>query len=740
MQELWLQQLDWDDPVPEKLTFQWLKYRKELSSLERIEIPRWIKVTSVSSEIQLHGFSDASERAYAAVVYIRVILNEAVHVQLLTAKSKIAPIKRISLPKLELCAAVLLAKLLDSVKQAMNFQRVETFAWTDSMITLSWIRANPSKWKPFVANRVTEIQSLSSTISWHHIGTKNNPADMASRGLYPSEIENLAMWWQGPPMLKTFTLNIITKTINIDTDLEMRRVKTITLTTFTAQFKQIIEKYSTLQKLQRVIAYCQRAAHNFKNANQRKTNPITVAELEAALQFVIKITQTEEFNEEISSLTKHSMVTNRSKLLTLHPFIDKDNILRVGGRLQNANIDYDRQHPIILPRNHHLTNLIIPDAHVKTQHGGQTITTEFIQTKFWIIGAKNNIKRILKKCITCFKVNATRSRQLMGNLPAPRVQIARPFFNTGVDYAGPLEIKAWKGRCNRYHKGYIAIFICLCTKAIHIELVSDLSTAAFIAAYHRFSSRRGICRNIYSDCGTNFVGADNKLKHEFKTISKQWSSEISEALSSLGTQWHFNPPASPHFGGLWEAGVKSIKYHLKRVTGLAKLTFEEYATLLSQIEACLNSRPLCPRSSEPGDFSTLTPGHFLIMSALNTPPERDLEDRKPTTLDRWQYIQQLYQSFWDKWSSEYLSRLQQRPKWNTQHANIQEGDLVLLRDGRLPPTHWQLARVTATHPGKDKLTRVVTVSTNKSTFQRPIHKVCLLPIKDNCHHPTEEFL
>lgn len=187
--------------------------------------------------------------------------------------------------------------------------------------------------------------------------------------------------------------------------------------------------------------------------------------------------------------------------------------------------------------------------------------------------------------------NAKCSEQLMGTLPGPRVTPSKSFTHTGVDYAGPIQVRVSKGRVNKSYKGYICIFVCLATKAIHIEVVSDLTTTAFLAAFKKFTSRRGLCTNLYSDNGTNFVGANNILKKELESTVKKTQSEAAEFLLKNSIEWKFIQPSSPHFGGLWEAGVKSTKYHLKRIIGETILTFEELATVLSQIEACLKSTP-----------------------------------------------------------------------------------------------------------------------------------------------------
>ncbi|XP_011883841.1 PREDICTED: uncharacterized protein LOC105570991 [Vollenhovia emeryi] len=243
----------------------------------------------------------------------------------------------------------------------------------------------------------------------------------------------------------------------------------------------------------------------------------------------------------------------------------------------------------------------------------------------------------------------------MGQLPIERVTPSRPFLHTGIDYAGPFLTKTWRGKNARTYKTYIALFVCQSTSAVHLELVTDYTTEGFIAAYKRFTSRRGICATLRSDCGTNLKGADSELRKLFSSASTEFG-DVANLLANDGTQWIFNPPAAPHFGGKWEAGVKSVKFHFKRVVGDHLLTYEEMSTLLTQIEAVLNSRPLSPLSDDPDDVNALTPGHFLIGTAISTIPEPSLESVKSSHLTRWQLNRQMLESFWTRWSRECLQR------------------------------------------------------------------------------------
>lgn len=316
----------------------------------------------------------------------------------------------------------------------------------------------------------------------------------------------------------------------------------------------------------------------------------------------------------------------------------------------------------------------------------------------------------------------------MGELPKPRVNISSPFSHTGIDYAGPISIlqRRRPGR-PQLSKGYICLFVCLSTKAIHLELVGDMSAATFIAALDRFTSRRGIPSDIYSDNGTYFACAGNDLDADLLNARKSNPQEAAKTTAHQSIQWHFIPPAAPHFGGLWEAGVKSTKYHLRRVVGNGTCTYEELLTILCQIEACLNSRPLCPISSDINDFEILTPGHFLIGRPILTRPQPSSLETPTNRLSYWRRIYQTTERFWKQWQSDYLSRMQQRPKWTLKAENVEVGELVLLKEENLPPSQWKLVRIIEVHKGSDNIVRVVTIKTPTTILKRPIVKICKLP-------------
>ncbi|XP_026730718.1 uncharacterized protein LOC113495917 [Trichoplusia ni] len=317
-------------------------------------------------------------------------------------------------------------------------------------------------------------------------------------------------------------------------------------------------------------------------------------------------------------------------------------------------------------------------------------------------------------------MNGQTVQPIMGDLPNVRTNADFPFNCSGMDFAGPFMISSKKGRGNRVTKAYLCVFVCLITKALHLEVVSDLSTEAFILCLRRFVSRRGKPYALYCDNGKNFVGANNELGRVIRSSIQA----VTDYAANEAIKFSFIPAYSPHFGGIWEAGVKSAKYHLKRVAGNTPLTFEELATLFTQIEAILNSRPLSPLSSDPNDTNPLTPGHFLIGRPLMSVPSLPVNTARP---NRYELIEKTRQQFWKRWSREFIAELQNRAKWKRNSKEIQVGDPIIIKEDHSMPLHWRMGRVERLYLGADGICRVADVRTATGTVKRAVTKLCPLP-------------
>ncbi|XP_018405946.1 PREDICTED: uncharacterized protein LOC108782223 [Cyphomyrmex costatus] len=651
LQKLWLERLSWDESLPSELHCRWRQYSEQLSVLNNLQIPRSAFLSKRISA-QIHGFSDASKDAYGACVYIRSIGSEGnVQVSLLCAKTRVAPLKTQTIPRLELCAAYLLSKLVNAVVSALGMSLEVTTLWCDSTIVLGWLRTQPNLLPIFESNRVARIQELTEIGAWRHVPTESNPADWASRGANPSELQRASLWWNGPEFLLS-SREKWPKMPNVDYAMPTKSSTLLVEMSGGTIIDELFTRHSKLPKIVRILAYCRKFIHYLKT-KEKQDGGISAKEYEQSLMELVRMSQRNTFRKEIDSL-KAGVPIVKGRLASLTPFIDEKELLRVGGRLRNSSFGRDKRHPMILDSTQTFTKRLFEHMHKRLLHAGPSLLLASIREQFWPLRGRN-----------------------------------------------------------------------LARKALHLELVSDLTKKAFIATLRRFASRRGKPSQIYSDNGTSFVGGHNELIELGKFFAKECK-ELGESIEDLGISWHFIPSYSPHFGGLWEAGVKATKYHLKRVAGNALLTYEEFCTFLAQIEALLNSRPLTPLSSDPHDLSPLTPAHFLIGRTFSSIADPDLSHLKQPRLSSWQRIQQLQQNLWERWNKEYISELQQKTKWRVPFPPLAINTLVLLKEDHLPPAKWRLGRVMEVHPGSDGVPRVASVRTSTGIVRRVFSKLCPL--------------
>ncbi|XP_062557399.1 uncharacterized protein LOC134222271 [Armigeres subalbatus] len=733
VQSLWKLKVSWDEPLQNELRKQRAEFRISLSRLEFLEIPRWIAYRKNCLSVELHGFCDASTKTYGACIYVRCTNSDGkITTNLLVAKSRVSPLaelgkkrKQLTIPRLELSSAVLLAHLYEKTVASIPVS-AQSFFHTDYMIVRYWISSNPSRSQMFVANRISEVQHLTKNGTWSHVAGTENPANAFSRGITPGDLQNNSQWWKGPPWLKQEreywpeTQEVVLEELDRSHLEESSAV--VSVATISPP-SDIFSLRSTLHRLEKLVALLLRFKYNTLHARgsiSKRLGVVTLSEREDALQKLVKLSQYECFSQGIVDLERKGEVCPTSRIRTLHPRLI-EGVLRVGGRQENAPISMNRKHPILLDKNHPLTFMIMRRFHFEHLHAGPQLLVASVREQYWHLSARSL---------------ALVHDQLMADLPVERVTPAPPFLRVGIDYCGPFLI-CYPNRRRTTVKHYAAIFVCLVTKAVHIEMVADLTTSGFVAALKRFVARRGKPVLIMCDNGSNFVGARRQLD-ELAALFKDQQSQCSIAAGAadIGIEFKFIPAKSPNFGGLWEAAVKSMKQHLKKTIGLRTVTPDELNTVLTQIEACLNSRPLTQISNDPSDLGVLTPGHFLVQRPLTAVAGPWLKDIPEGRLSRWQQAENFVQRVWSRWSTQYLSDLHNRTKWSRQKNNLFVGTMVLIKEDNLPPLKWLLGRVTQVHPGADGNIRVVTVRTRDGNFVRAISKICILPISDNDQPPT----
>ncbi|XP_053964178.1 uncharacterized protein LOC128867103 [Anastrepha ludens] len=728
LQRMWRDKLEWDESLPLSLDTDWSAFCKEFTDVQYLSFPRYILQPGATHE--LHAFCDASLEAFGVCVYARSVRDDNAQVHLLCSKARVAPLKTLTVPKLELCAAALLAQLINEITKLKLFAS-RCYCWSDSSVVLSWLQEEPSKFNVFVANRVCAIQQLTEGMQWRYVPTSLNPADILSRGAAPRELSQSNLWKHGPPFLQEEMCNW-PKSIVPQTKLPEVRQKVLVSMNNRIDISLSFKYINSFTKMQRIFGY----VHKFiTTARSLKSSHLTSENIHLGTQLLIRIVQRAQLWPEYFALKQNQCVHSSSSISSLSPFLDDFGVVRVGGRLRNSTLSFEARHPIILPKDHPLTSAIIMHFHRKNCHAGPQSSLAAIRMQFWPIGGRKTTARTLQKCVICCRSKPKLFEHIMADLPKERIQASRAFIVTGVDYCGPFYFKP-ETRNKSPQKCYISVFICFATKAVWMELVRDFSTGAFLEALKRFTATRGMPSCIWSDNATNFVGAKNELRDLKRLLlSEEHRSKVHVHCLNNGFDWRFIPPRSPHFGGLWEAAVKMAKQHLYRTLGSAILSFDELRTLVCQISAIINSRPLVPLSENPEDLDVLTPGHFLIGGPLTAAPEPNITHLNYNRLGHWQRVTYFQQLFWKRWSEEYLTLLQQRAKWRTPHPNVQINDIVCIKDENSAPLKWPLARVIEVITGEDGVARVAVLRTSTGLTRRAVTKLCLLPTKESVESP-----
>ncbi len=731
LQRIWQLGLTWDEPLPQDLLVEWKLWEAEMLMLKEFSVPRFYRqVDEYPEDIDVHIFGDASELAFCSVGYLRFKYEDgSVKCVFVVAKTRVAPTKKLSIPRLKLQAAVLCVRLASVIIKEHDYKFSSIHFWSDSTTVLHWIRGVSTRHPSFIANRLSEILDATEVNQWHYCPTKLNPADDGTRGLPVLSITTSSRWLMGPDFLlldeSEWLEDITNKVVNdivpgVGTESD---VIFTGKTTAQSEPNELVNltRYSSYSRALTVMAYVQRFLHNCKvPVSERKFGSPSVEELERAKKILIRQEQIKAFPSEFKDLKRGRPVHKQSKLVSLTPFLDEDDIIRVGGRIRKAPIPFVTRHPIVLDSSSGLTKLIIIDTHNKLGHAGVDNVRNELRQQFWILRCKATVKKNLHCCWLC-KLRRTVPRPpRMAELPRDRLLVSPPpFTKVGVDYFGPLQVKYGRKQLKRY----ICLFTCLVTRAVHLEVAFSLETDSFIMCLRRFVARRGNPQVIYSDNGTNFVGADCELKE----CIENWNQDkIANELSPKGIKWVFNPPASPHMGGAWERLVRSCKTTFKAVLKKQVLTDEVLAETMAEVESLVNSRPLTEVSSDVDAMEAITPNHFILgRPSINLSPgvfiDKEISSRK-----RWRQSQVVTNHLWGRWLREYLLALVQRAKWTQDVPNLKVGDLVIVVDYSTPRCTWPLGRIVKVYRGSDKIVRSVDVKTKFGVFRRPTTKIATL--------------
>ena len=749
LQDLCRNKYGWDDKIPDEYLQRWQAWLQELPKLEQLKIERCFKSPDLGeiASCQLHHFSDASQQAYGAVTYLRITDHDGnVNCLFVTGKSRLAPIKPVTIPRMELSAAVVATRLEKISRGELSLPINQSFFWTDSTCVLRYLENQDRRFQTFVANRVATIHDASSPSQWRYVNTQCNPADDASRGV---SADSLQRWIHGPEFLTQSKETWPQRPADMNTtipedDPEVKKESVAYTSEASARdpISDIIERFSSWTQLKRIVAWILRYKSNLSRLSKKRRTeesvkitssstivPITTEELNHAEVEILKHVQSRCFKEEHDCLkeedqqatsSRQNMVKKSSNIFKLDPILSQG-LIRVDGRLQQAPINNDAMHPVILPKKHHVVKLIIQYYHLISGHSGLEYTLSFTRQKYWIINGRSTVRSILNECFSCRKRQAPTAEQKMANVPEDRITPSKPPFTyTGVDCFGPFEVRRGRTKVKRYG----VIFTCLALRAVHIEVVSSLDTESFIHALRRFIARRGQPEEMRSDNGGNFVKGERELR---EAVNEWNQSQIHDYLVQRGIKWTFNPPAGSHHGGVWERCIRTVRKVMKALMKEQVLDDEGLNTLMCEVEAIINGRPITKLSDDPRDAEPLTPNHLLLLRTGPKVPPGNFTKHDNYFNRRWRQVQYLADLFWKRWVREYLPSLQQRQKWHKQQRNFAVDDVVLVLDDNKPRTSWPLGRIQEVYTNRrDGLVRSVKLKTSTSELVRPIDKIVLL--------------
>lgn len=726
IQKLWKLDVSWDQVVDLPLQLEWNTIVSSLIKISEIKFSRSFNFLECT-HCQIHVFADASMSVYGAVSYLKVGSN----IKLCMSKSRISPIKPFTMPKLELLGALICKRLGHYIHSVISsiFTHIEIYLWEDNQSVLHWLHTEKPLPK-LISNILKKIHGIDIDVTWRYCPSADNPADILTRHCTYDTLYDNKLWWNGPSWLKLdyklwpswqynpeFVPSTSVSVVNYISD----TVSVVPLNLFNIID---ISRYNSYQKFIRVVSYILKAVDLFKCklVSNNCVTPFTY--LKKAETLIISEWQTKHFFETISNL---KLKKNTTFINQLNLFLDDNNIIRCTGRLQFSVLNFDAKFSILLPKNTFLTDMIIMYFHNKYFHCGVNATLNMLRQRFWIPQGRQNVRRIVSKCVTCRKIcGKSYGVPVLPPLPSSRITLTCPYYVTGVDFTGALSVTQFGERI----KAYLALFTCAVTRHIHLEVVSDMLMETFLLAYRRFCARRSQPRLMISDNAKTFKAADAFL------CDLEKRADVVQMVAVNGCDWRFIPCRSPWMGGFYERLIGLTKLSLKKAVGRRILTLTELETLAVEIECSLNNRPLTYCRNDNEDLNPLTPSELFCGRIISTLPlleDVDDEIADPTYGEdlpgRFKLLSSVINQFYKRWHTEYVVSLQERnPKPGTTKCQINVGDVVMIHDDS-PRLYWKMGIVTSLHYGIDGIVRSVDLKTNYGTTNRAITK--LFPLELN---------
>ena len=707
MKEIWKLGLAWDDPIPDHIRDKWLKIKADLELLSNLSFSRHC----YEGNLSLYIFCDASMNQYGFTMYAKGASSSESY--LLFAKSKSAPHPAKTLPTLELLAVYLAFKCLPSVLNAVKGCVTDITVASDSQVVLSWILSSKINRKNvFAQNRVKDIVKFHSDLSesyklnvkFKYIATTSNPADLLTRGVsYSDLLCKFDFWTLGPEFLREVRVSWPQQPLNcLSVESQVMTMAAMPVPP-TVETLIPVKKFSNVNKLFRVTALVFQFIHKLRRKSKSKLECRNDAKI-----YWFKKEQAKHFADEISFLNEPNASKVPNLVNNLNLFLDAAGLLRSRGRLDRAeHLNYDVKNPILLSRNSFLTSLLISDAHVQCKHMGLASTLSKLRMQgLWVPKGRAAVRSVIKDCITCKKINQFAYKYpVTTDLNPDRVNFSVPYKNVGIDFTGSIQIKLG----GILQKMYILIFTCLNVRAIHLELLPDMSCESFLMAFCRFSNRYGCPQCVYSDNASTFLQALGILAESSS------DNPFLEHLVRHGILHRKIPLYAAWVGAIYERQMRTLKNSLHKIIGRKQMHYFSFLTILSDIQENINNRPITYVTSE-NSLDFLTPNSFLKPFAGRTLlPNAEagadvLLPSRQQLVQSLEHREEMLETIKERWLEEYLLSLRETSREVYQldwQDKISVGDIVLISSPNKTRCFWQLGRVVELLPGPDKKTRTV---------------------------------
>ena len=733
----WKENIDWDALIPEDINEKWLHFKEQLPLLSNFRLPRALVLPKAVKYHSLITFCDSSLIGYGAVTYLfSKYTDGSISVRFVMSKARIKPLKPISSDEDITIVRMELLSILVGVRLAVHLRNglLEKLAlksyvfFTDSAINFHRLRKGYANFKPWVSRRLCECLTHFNAKDFLHLPTELNVADYLSRGETDmNAFLEKTEWLNGPQFLyekprwdSYSKINSMKATpadlidVEINKPVNVAKVKVISNDFYT----YLSTRYSNWNKTIRLVAYLMR----FCNKSHKKFcfQPLTPEELHLSELKVFNLIQQNSFGNDFQLLAQGEAVGDDSPLVKFNPFM-KNNVIHSNSRLVfSKTLTHSEKFPILLPSHCPLVETMVLTIHKSHFHLGLSHLLAKVRARFIILGGRRQITRILNLCSNRACQRIVPLQQQMAPLPADRLDGTSPFRNVSLDYIGPFFINGFEKSVKTQTKVWIAIFTCFLTRAVHLELVLDLTTTEVLNAVRLFVSRRGLPSTLYSDNQTSFKAANKEMKTLLSNIS--WN-KLSRFALEKGFHWQFNIPGTPWTNGLTERLVKSVKISLRKVFGKTPLTFRQFSILLTELEVILNTRPLSPVT----DSSQIPVSPFQLIYGRKFESLPVQQTSKHLTFpDLWLKRKNFMKAFWNSFKHDYLLSLGVRKKWRNVNSKDLLNQVVLLNDSNIPQFTWRQGIVIGCLPSKDGLVRQVEVRLPEgNVVRRSVHTLSL---------------